>query len=85
MATTRIYYPCYNQPGMKFKRRSFKISLPLSLQKAELAPNVLAMVRASNEFAMLVPSEVLAETTPQARAKVISIFIKVCAVLISLV
>ena len=35
------------------------------------------MVRASNDFAMLVPSEILAETTPQARAKVISIFIKV--------
>ena len=35
------------------------------------------MVKASNQIAQLIPSEVLAETTPQARARVISIFIKV--------
>lgn len=52
-------------------------SLPLNLQKAELAPNVLAMVKASNRIAMLVPGEVLDEVTPQGRAKVIGIFIKV--------
>ena len=35
------------------------------------------MVRASNELAMMVPSEILEETTTHGRAKVISAFIKV--------
>ena len=53
---------------------------PISLsytQKHKLSPNVLAMVHASNDLAMVVPSEILAETTPQGMAKVISVFIKV--------
>ena len=47
------------------------------LQKDQLAPNVLSMVRASNELAMMVPSEILEETTTHGRAKVISSYIKV--------
>ena len=42
-----------------------------------LAPNVMAMVRAFNQLALLVPSEILEEKTPQARAKVISNYIQV--------
>ena len=49
----------------------------LLLQKHELAPNVMAMVGAFNRVALLVPTEILQETTPQARAKVISVFIQV--------
>ncbi len=33
------------------------------------------MVRAFNQLALLVPTEILAETTPQARAKVITAYI----------
>ena len=47
------------------------------MQKEQLAPNVLSMVRTSNELAMMVPSEILEETTTHGRAKVISSFIKV--------
>lgn len=46
-------------------------------QKEQLAPNVLTMVRTSNELAMMVPTEILEETTTHGRAKVISSFIKV--------
>ena len=38
---------------------------------------MLSMVRTSNELAMMVPSEILEETTTHGRAKVISSFIKV--------
>ena len=41
----------------------------------------MAMVSSFNQLALLVPSEILEEGTPQARAKVISTFIKVCVVL----
>lgn len=47
------------------------------LQKETLAPNIMAMVRSFNRVALLVPTEILAEETPQARGKVISTFIKV--------
>ncbi|KAL5503012.1 hypothetical protein EMCRGX_G009887 [Ephydatia muelleri] len=46
-------------------------------RKDELSPNITAMVRHFNSLAMLIPTEILAETTPQMRAKVISTFIKV--------
>ena len=52
------------------------VSLSVS-QKAQLAPNVMAMVNAFNSLAYLVSTEVLTEETPQERAKVISAFIKV--------
>ena len=42
-----------------------------------LAPNVIAMIRSFNQLALLVPSEILEETTPQARAKVITSYIQV--------
>lgn len=42
-----------------------------------LAPNVLAMVHASNDLAMLVPTEILSELTTHAMAKCISTYIKV--------
>ncbi len=35
------------------------------------------MVRSFNQLALLVPTEVLSETTPTARAKVISAFIQI--------
>ena len=50
----------------------------LPVQKYSLAPNIMAMVEAFNQLALLIPSEILEERTPQARAKVISTFIKVC-------
>ena len=43
----------------------------------ELSPNITAMVHHFNSLALLVPTEILAEATPQMRAKVISTFIKV--------
>ena len=43
----------------------------------ELSPNITAMVNHFNCLALLVPTEILAEDTPQMRAKVIAIFIKV--------
>ena len=55
---------------------SLSPSLPYHLQH-ELAPNVMAMVEAFNRVALLVPTEILQKTTPQARAKVISVFIQV--------
>ena len=42
-----------------------------------LAPNVIAMIRSFNQLALLVPSEILEETTPQARTKVITSYIQV--------
>ena len=42
-----------------------------------LAPNVIAMIQSFNQLALLVPSEILEETTPQARAKVITSYIQV--------
>ncbi len=51
-------------------------SLLLFFQESK-APNVLAMVHTSNDLAMLVPAEILAETSTQAMAKVIVSFIKV--------
>ena len=48
-----------------------------SLQKYSLAPNIMAMVSSFNQLALLIPSEILQEQTPHARAKVISNFIKV--------
>ena len=42
-----------------------------------MSPNVLAMVRAFNQLALLVTTEILAESSPQARAKVIGAFINV--------
>ena len=47
------------------------------LQKYSLAPNIMAMVSSFNQLAILIPSEILEEQTPHARAKVISNFIKV--------
>ena len=49
----------------------------ISLQKYSLAPNIMAMVSSFNQLALLIPSEILEEQTPHARAKVISSFIKV--------
>ena len=42
-----------------------------------LAPNVIAMIQSFNQLALLVPSEILGETTAQARAKVITSYIQV--------
>ena len=47
-----------------------------SLQN-ELAPNVMAMVQSFNRLALLVPTEILEEKTPQARSKVITAYIRV--------
>lgn len=65
--------------GMRLssKNSSPMIIVSLNMQKDQLAPNVLSMVRASNELAMMVPSEILEETTTHGRAKVISSYIKV--------
>ena len=56
------------------------LSLILSscfLQKYSLAPNIMAMVSSFNQLALVIPSEILEEQTPHARAKVISNYIKV--------
>lgn len=45
--------------------------------QGDIAPNVMAMVKSFNRLALLVPTEILEETTPQDRAKVISKYIKV--------
>ncbi len=37
----------------------------------------MAMIKAFNQLALMVPTEILAEKTPKARAKVIEAFIKV--------
>ena len=50
---------------------------PPSHYQDELAPNVMAMVQSFNRLALLVPTEILEETTPQARSKVITSFIQV--------
>ena len=63
--------------GMEFEGQLPHIFVFHSLQKDQLAPNVLSMVRASNELALMVPGEILEETTTHGRAKVISSFIKV--------
>ena len=63
--------------GMEFEGQLPHNFVFHSLQKDQLAPNVLSMVRASNELALMVPSEILEETTTHGRAKVISSFIKV--------
>jgi len=41
----------------------------------------MAMIKAFNKLALKVPTEILAEETPQARAKVIEAFIKVREIL----
>jgi len=41
------------------------------------APNILTMVQAFNRLALLVPTEILEEKTPTARAKVIAAYIQV--------
>ena len=50
---------------------------PPSHYQDELAPNVMAMVQSFNRLALLVPTEILEEATPQARSKVITSFIQV--------
>ena len=55
----------------------FENCMSPSSQKEQLASNVLAMVRTSNELAMMIPSEILEETTTHGRAKVICSYIKV--------
>ena len=50
---------------------------PPSHYQDELAPNVMAMVQSFNRLALLVPTEILEEKTPQARSKVITSFIQV--------
>ena len=57
------------------KRLEYKL-LVMS-QKDELAPNVMAMVQSFNRLALLVPTEILEEATPQARSKIITSFIQV--------
>lgn len=52
------------------------VCVVLLLQELE-APNVMRMVRSFNQLALLVPTEVLSEATPTARAKVIASFIQV--------
>lgn len=47
------------------------------MQKEILSPNIMTMVRSFNRVALLVPTEILDELTPAARAKVISTYIKV--------
>ncbi len=46
-----------------------------------MSPNVMAMIKAFNQLALMVPTEILAEKTPKARAKVIEAFIKVCEIM----
>ncbi len=43
----------------------------------KLAPNIMAMVRSFNQVALLIPSEILEEKTPQSRAKIITTYIQV--------
>ena len=52
-------------------------STRVSCVQDEIAPNVMAMVKSFNRLALLVPTEILEETTPLGRAKVISKYIKV--------
>ena len=59
------------------KRERSRFIPHIFLQKYSLAPNIMAMVSSFNQLALLIPSEILEEQTPQARAKVISNFIKV--------
>ena len=59
------------------RERDAKFYPRSSLQKYSLAPNIMAMVSSFNQLALLIPSEILEEQTPHARAKVISSFIKV--------
>ncbi|XP_064400571.1 uncharacterized protein LOC135346767 isoform X2 [Halichondria panicea] len=47
--------------------------------KDKLAPNVMAMVRSFNQLALLIPSEILEEKTPQGRAKVITTYIQIAS------
>ena len=58
---------------------SLYLLVPLSLHivQEKMAPNILAMVQSFNQLALLVPTEVLGERTPQQRAKVISAYIQV--------
>ena len=49
----------------------------LALWQETVSPNVLAMIKAFNRLALKVTTEILAEKTPRARAKVIQAFIKV--------
>ena len=57
------------------------VSLPcllcLCVCQDQRAPNIMAMVKSFNNVALLVPTEILEEATPHARAKVISTYIKV--------
>ena len=55
----------------------FYYGILLLMQKNELAPNVMAMVQSFNRLALLVPTEILEERTPQTRSKVIATFIQV--------
>ena len=55
----------------------FPLQLLWHVVQDDIAPNVMAMVKSFNRLALLVPTEILEETTPQGRAKVISKYIKV--------
>ena len=60
------------------RRLEYKLLVLCNMsQKDELAPNVMAMVQSFNRLALLVPTEILEEKTPQARSKVITSFIQV--------
>eukprot|EP00731_Ephydatia_muelleri_P006960 Em0003g1208a len=55
-----------------------KYLTPTNLQN-ERSPNIMAMVQAFNRLALLIPTEILGETTPQGRANVISKYIKIAS------
>jgi hypothetical protein len=46
-------------------------------EKEQSAPNIMQLIQSFNRLALLTSTEVLAEETPQARAKVISAFIQI--------
>ena len=75
---TKFYFTAH-----EIFKYSCRISVGLRSQffslQVELCPNITTMVDHFNSLALLVPTEILAETTPQMRAKVISRFIKVGA------
>ena len=53
------------------------LHLVISSLQNQRAPNIMAMVKSFNNVALLVPTEILEEETPQARAKVVIAYIKV--------
>ncbi|XP_065910827.1 uncharacterized protein [Dysidea avara] len=61
----------------KIKLEELKGGAWVGKNKETRAPNVLTMVQAFNRLALLVPTEILEERTPTARAKVMAAYIQI--------